>query len=111
MKREGFRINRRKKMSKRSVCNFFGDRGMPVSPSEITYHAVGTFSSRGWDYDRCTYDDTIETVDALAVIIKGKPRGLWQHSDTDDGLVEIYSLENIYGECIGEVPAPRGAKR
>jgi hypothetical protein len=111
MKREGFRIDRTKRMSRRAVCSYFGNRGMPVSPSEIVFHAVGTFTSRKWDHEHGgrSLDET-ETRPALAVIIEAKPRGSWEQGDTEKGKMDVYALDGIYGECLDEVPAPRGAR-
>ena len=110
MPREGFRIEKKKRMSKRAVCSYFGNRGMPISPSEIVYHAVGTFTSRKWDHDSCSRSlDELETVPALAVIVEEKPNGCCDWGNTDKGRMDIYSLTDIYGECIDDVPAPRVA--
>lgn len=109
MPREGFRVDKKKRMSKKAVCNYFGNRGMPISPSEIVYHAVGTFTSRKWDHDSCSRSlDEFETVSALAVIVEEKPNGSCDWGNTDKGRMDIYSLTDIYGECLDDVPAPRG---
>jgi hypothetical protein len=111
MTREGFRIDRKKRMSKRAVCAYFGNRGMPISASEIVFHAVGTFTSRKWDHDHGGRSlDELETVPAIAVIVEAKPRGSWEHSNTDKGRMDIYSLSDIYGECLDDVPAMRFAR-
>jgi hypothetical protein len=112
MPREGFRIDRKKRMSKRAVCNYFGNRGMPISTSEIVFHAVGTFTSQKWDHEHGGRSlDEFETVPALAVIVEEKPNGEWEYGSTDSGRMDVYSLTDIYGECLDDVPAPRPAKR
>ena len=110
MVREGFKIDRKKRMSKKAVCAYFGNRGMPISPSEIVFHAVGTFTSRKWDHQHGGRSlDELETVPALGVIVEEKPRGSCDWGNTDKGRMDIYSLKDIYGECLDDVPAPRGA--
>lgn len=94
MKR-GFKIDKKKKMAKEAVCSYFGERGMQVAPSEVVFHAVGTYT-----------DDELKPIPAIAVIIKESPKGFCEMSDTADGLMDIYGLRDIYGECQDEVPAP-----
>jgi hypothetical protein len=110
MTKEGFRIDKKKRMSRRAVCAYFGERGMPVSPAEVAFHAVGTYTSRKWDHEhggRST--DELETIPALAVIIKERPKGICDWGDTDDGRMDVYALSDIYGECQDDVPAPKYA--
>ncbi len=110
MPREGFKIDKKKRMSKKAVCAYFGERGMPISPSEIAYHAVGTFTSRKWDHEHGGRSlDELETVPALAVIVKEKANGVCDWGDTEKGRMDVFSLTDIYGECLDDVPAPRGA--
>ena len=95
-KREGVKIDKKKRMSKEEVCYYFGDRGMQVDPSEVAFHAVGTYT-----------DDVLKPIPALAVIIKERPETFFcEVSDTADGRMDIYGLNDIYGECLGVVPAP-----
>jgi hypothetical protein len=111
MAREGFKIDRKKRMSKKAVCDYFGNRGMPISPSEVVFHAVGTFTSRKWDHDHGGRSlDELETVAALAVIVEEKPNGSCDWGNTDKGRMDVYSLTDIYGECLDDVPALRGAR-
>jgi hypothetical protein len=108
--KQGFTVDAAAKFSKKRVCNFLGDRGMPVSPSEILWCAAGTYIGR--DYHGCDENGkqvyTLAARQAIAVIIKSKPRGCWDGCDTESGLMDIYSLGNIYGELEDEVRAPRG---
>jgi hypothetical protein len=94
MKR-GFKIDKKKKVSKEAVCSYFGERGMQVAPAEVAFHAFGTYT-----------DNQLKTMPAIAVIIKESPKGFCEMSDTADGRMDIYSLTDIYGECQDEVPAP-----
>ena len=94
MKR-GFKIDKKKHVSKEAVCSYFGERGMQVAPAELAFHAFGTYT-----------DGQLKTMPAIAVIIKESPEGYCELSDTADGLMDIYSLTDIYGECQDEVPAP-----
>jgi hypothetical protein len=108
--KQGFTVDAAAKISKKRVCNFLGDRGMPITPSEVLWCAAGTYISRdyhGHDMDgKKVYVMTAKP--AIAVIIKSKPRGCWDGCDTESGLMDIYSLGNICGELEDEVRAPRG---
>ena len=95
MKREGFKIDKTKRMSKKAVCGYFGNRGMAVAPVDVAFHAVGTFTT-----------DELETIPALAVIIKEHPNGICDWGKTADGRMDLYGLNDIYGECQDDVPAP-----
>ena len=68
---------------------------MQVAHAELAFHAFGTYT-----------DGQLKTMPAIAVIIKESPEGYCELSDTADGLMDIYSLTDIYGECQDEVPAP-----
>jgi hypothetical protein len=110
MTKEGFKIDKKKRMSKKAVCAYFGERGMPVSPAEVAFHAVGTFTSRKWDHEHGgRFTNELETIPALAVIIKERPAGICDWGDTDEGRMDVYSLRDIYGECQDDVPAPKYA--
>lgn len=110
MPREGFRVDWKKRMSKKAVCSYFGERGMPLAESEIAGHWVGTYTSRRFDHDAGRSTDEMESVPALAVVIKSKPNGCWEHADTDAGKADVYGLRDIYGECL-DCDAPRPRKR
>lgn len=107
--KEGFKIDKKKRMSKKAVCAYFGERGMPISPAEVAYHAVGTFTGRKWDHNACRFTNELETLPALAVIVKERPNGVCDWGDTDAGRMDIYYLNNRWGECVDDVPAPKYA--
>lgn len=110
MTREGFKVDRKKRMSKKAVCAYFGNRGMALSECEIVAHWIGTYTCRKFDYDAGRSTDEIERTQALAVVIKSHPRGCWEYADTNAGTAEVYGLRDPYAEPIDDVPRPRKRK-